>query len=657
MIFAFAGASGAWPGMGRGLYASEPVFRATVDACDRIAHGVSEWFAADEPDSQGEHHLAPTIPHGVLQLALCDLWADAGVQPDAVLSLGSGEIAAAYCAGALSREEAVTVLCAASRMTARHPCAGQLLTVTADLTAARDLCHNAPRRLDFVGTLSSDEALLYTADEDAGENAAHVQAAGRLVERPPTAYACHTMRSPYELDVLEAELAHLAPRRPRLPLYSAVAGRDIAPDGVFDALHWHWMLGHAFHFAEATVAALGSDAHLVVNVGAAPVATRWMLASARHVGIEPRIVDSMHPGDDENAWRAAVKPRRGTRPEAGANVPEADPATMFGPVSYFAQLRSSAPVHQVRDDVWLVVAHKEIREAFTRPDIFSSGLHQLATLDSLGLDPPEHTAARRALAPLFSPDALTELAELADRTCDELLLARAGAAEVDVVSDLTAPLGEQIAAHLLGFDDEQLAHMRHAAGPTERDGRDVLAASATALATIRPDGGGADLLLWLGATLNTKRAITAAVLLLLADAELRARVERDPGEIGALVEEAMRLHPPEMMPARLATQDTTLGGVAIPGGAKVLLCVAAANRDPAHFEDPDRVRLDRRVTHLSFGVGLHRCIGTKLARIEADAALRALFEHRPGFRSVQPTCALRWIRSFGTHGLEQLLIA
>lgn len=667
VLFAFAGWSGPRPGLGRGLYATEPVFRAAVDACDRTARNagvtVAARFAAAGAGPDGsapaEAHQRMLVEHGVLQLALCDLWADAGVRPDAVLSHGWGEIAAAYCAGALTREEAVGVLCAVSRAVATHACGGELCTVTADLAEARDLCWNAPRPLDFVGTLTCDEAMVYSAAEDAAENAAYIEATGRLAERRPTAYAYHTMRSPYDLSVLEAELAYLSPRTPQMPVYSAIAGRDIATDGTFDALHWRWMVGHAHYFADATAAALRLRPRAIVILGTAPRVMAWIVTPARSLGVQATIVDSICPPDDMAACRGA--PSAVSRPaqdEGGAEGIEdkgAD-AAFVNPVEVLTGFLERGAVHQVRDDVWLAVGHDEVREGFTRPAVFSSRIDRLEPLDALGLDGAEHTAARKALTRFFAPDALAELAEISAQVCVDLLSDRSGSPELDVVADLAAPLGEEIGARLIGLDAAQLARVRRAAGVPERDGRDVLASAATALADVRPRGKRSDLLLWLGATLNTKRAISTAVLLLLTDPALRRRVESRPAYIGALVDETVRLHPPEMMLARMTTQDTTLGGVAIPAGSRVMMCVAAANRDAAHFANPDRVDLDRRVTHLSYGVGVHRCIGARLARIEAEAALRALFAHMPGFRSAQPACTLRWIPSASTHGLERLLI-
>jgi cytochrome P450 len=674
VLFAFSGGSGTWPRMGCGLYATEPVFRATVDACDGVARAlgvaVSEAFSGDglgEPADAAEGQRRMLVHLGVLQLALCDLWADAGVRPDAVLSLSLGEVTSAYCAEALSRDEAVGALCSVARMVATHELAGVLFTLCCDAGAAHDLSHAAPRQLDYLGSINHAKAMVYCTDADAGENAAYVEASGLLEVRNSTRWPYHTMRSPYELGVMRDELAHLDPRPPRMPVYSAVAGRDIAPDAAFDALHWHWMIGHAFHYGEATAAALGGGPGVIVNIGPAPVTDAWIRPTADRLGLTLRTIDSMRRGSDVSAWRearGALRPQRsgGSMPRPPSPATDLDLASSGiarDPFPALASLRASAPVHKLeRQDVWLVVGYDAVREALSRPEVLSSRPPTGCLASMVQLDPPEHTAARRELAPMLRASGLAELGALATRTARELLPAGRAAAEFDVVGQFAAPLGEQIGAELLGLDEDELSSIRLAAGHPERAAAELFVDRDDAVLKRLLPVGSLRHLLWVASTTTTKRVITAAVLLVLRDSELRDHLRGEPGVLGALVDEAMRLHPPERMLPRVTTAEVTLGGVTIPTGSAVRLSLVAANRDPAHFEDPERVRLDRRRgEHLSFGAGVHRCPGAKLARIEAEAALGALFERMPDFRAVQPACALRWIPSDGTHGLEQLLIA
>jgi cytochrome P450 len=136
---------------------------------------------------------------------------------------------------------------------------------------------------------------------------------------------------------------------------------------------------------------------------------------------------------------------------------------------------------------------------------------------------------------------------------------------------------------------------------------------------------------------TTEGMIANAVLHLLEHPGERARVEADPGLLGAAVEESLRLEPAAAVVDRYATRDVELGGGAIRHGDLVRVSVTAANRDPAEFDDPDRFDLDRPNTarHLAFARGPHVCIGMHLARLEAHAAVGRLLARLPGLR-VEP---------------------
>ena len=107
------------------------------------------------------------------------------------------------------------------------------------------------------------------------------------------------------------------------------------------------------------------------------------------------------------------------------------------------------------------------------------------------------------------------------------------------------------------------------------------------------------------------------------------------------IEEFLRYDGPVQLTSRLAREDRELCGRTVRKGEQVVLLLAGANRDPAAFEDPDRLDVGRRdVRHLAFGQGIHFCLGAQLARLEASLALGALVERFPGMRLADP--AIRW---------------
>jgi cytochrome P450 len=133
---------------------------------------------------------------------------------------------------------------------------------------------------------------------------------------------------------------------------------------------------------------------------------------------------------------------------------------------------------------------------------------------------------------------------------------------------------------------------------------------------------------------TTAAAIAEGLLLLVRHPDQLARVREEPSLVPNLVEEVLRLATPTASMFRKVTRDVVLGGVAIPAGSMLLLRFASANRDEAHFPEPDRFDVNRTnaAEHLAFGHGIHFCIGAALARREMQVAFRALLERFEDFR-------------------------
>jgi cytochrome P450 len=122
------------------------------------------------------------------------------------------------------------------------------------------------------------------------------------------------------------------------------------------------------------------------------------------------------------------------------------------------------------------------------------------------------------------------------------------------------------------------------------------------------------------------------------------------------VEELARYDPPAPLAIRrFPTEDVTIAGVTIPAGAAVLFSIAAANRDPDRFPDPDRLDLGRATEgHLAYGHGIHYCVGAPLARLEAQVGIATVLRRLPGLALAVPAAELRWRPSSRVRGLVEL---
>jgi cytochrome P450 len=279
----------------------------------------------------------------------------------------------------------------------------------------------------------------------------------------------------------------------------------------------------------------------------------------------------------------------------------------------------------------------------------------------LTMDPPDHTRLRRLVSRTFSPKAIAGLEpwirELTGRLLDEV----DPASGFDLIETVAFPVPIAVICHLLGVPAEDRARFRawgHDVATTldsVRTPESVSRSSELALTAYlrehvrarrdRPDD---SLLSALAAAeeegdrLSLEELVSTGLLLLVAGFETTVNLIgngtvallSEPGAWSALherpslipgaIEEMLRYDSPVQITSRIATEDVEVGGTVIPRGATVIVALGGANRDPAVFEDPDRLRVDRPDAgrHLAFSHGIHRCLGAALARLEA----RIVFE-------------------------------
>jgi cytochrome P450 len=164
------------------------------------------------------------------------------------------------------------------------------------------------------------------------------------------------------------------------------------------------------------------------------------------------------------------------------------------------------------------------------------------------------------------------------------------------------------------------------------------------------------ILLYVAGHETTVNLIGNGLLALLRHPEERRHLHDDPGLLAGAIEELLRYDGPVQRTGRMAACDTEIGGVPIPEGSLVLGLLGAANRDPAHFAEPDRLDLGRdELRHLAFGAGIHYCLGGPLARLEAQVAIGTVLRRFPAL-ALAVECPA-WRPSSTLRGLEALPVA
>jgi cytochrome P450 len=688
LLFSCQGGVGARPGMGAELFAAEPAFRESVEAVApivarrRAGLDALAFFRDGGPPPRTKAEEIALL--GVVQIAQCDLWRSVGVVPDAAIGVSLGEVTAAYAVGALGREDAAATVAAVAGAVTEPALTAIMFRIAASSDEAMGLARTAPAEVEFLGTITPFTSMVLCRAEDAAAVRDHLGAATTIEEELPTDRTYHTHRLVPTAERLRDELRDLAPRPAARPLYSSIGGRDISGEGAWDSLHWRWMVSHPYFYGEAVAAALMDGYGLVVNIGAHPHMTQWLVATADSLGRRVRVVDTTRNDAPERAtWgrarRAVQRPRRGAaapgaRPPIRAETLDLDRqrASVDAAIRSLTDLQREGPVHFLpRHGWWVAVRPDAARTVLTEPEVFSSRLADTAVgAVLLGSDPPDHAAPRSAVTRFLGASAVDALCEDTEEFAREALAARLGDPELDLVATLAAPVVDHVTTRLLGIAPEEVASFRATARakgtpsvPATDQAFDALRTEprlTAQLAAAHPFGDG-ELdgvlrLIWLAGTVTTERHIAWSALLLGRDPELRARIAANRALLDPFLDEALRLHPSEALIARRTTRDTELAGVSIPAGSVVQASLGAANRDPERFPEPDRVRLDRRASHLSFGTGRHRCPGARLARAEATAAIRALLDVTPDYEVVQPDCALRRSGPVASLGLERLVV-
>jgi cytochrome P450 len=313
------------------------------------------------------------------------------------------------------------------------------------------------------------------------------------------------------------------------------------------------------------------------------------------------------------------------------------------------------------------------------------------------IDAPDHTRLRRLASRAFSPRVADALAPRAVEIVDDLLAPLRFAGRIELMHDLAYPLPALIICELLGvpaadvpiitraapafagaFDPQpirtramveraDLAVLRlrdYLDGLIERRRRDPGPDLLSALVAVE-DGGdrlshdelvAVTILLLIAGHETTAHVIGNGLLALLRDPAALARLRADDGLDDTAVDELLRHSGPVQIVQRIALEDLELEGHRIPAGRIVVLSPAAANRDPAVFDRPDDLVLDRDPNpHVAFGGGAHHCLGAALARMEARVALTALVREFPDLRVGRPRP--QWRPSFTLRGLESFELA
>jgi cytochrome P450 len=376
---------------------------------------------------------------------------------------------------------------------------------------------------------------------------------------------------------------------------------------------------------------------------------------------------------------------------ASFDIEKLTPEFYADPYPTYRALRENAPVKRMPNGSWFLTRYDDLVSAYKSTKLFSSDkkkeffpkygaslLYEHHTTSLVFNDPPAHTRVRRLIMGALSPRAIAGMEPDLVALVDRLLDALAAKGKVDLIDDFASAIPIEVIGNLLDVPQDErgplrnwslailgalepvigpevfargnkavqefltyleiLVERRHAKpGNPERD---VL----TRL--IQGEGNGEDN----GERLTEKELLHNCIFLLNAGHETttnlignglvalsrnpaqKQRLIEYPNLIKTAVEEILRFESSNQLGNRMTTEEVELGGVTLPAGTPVTLCIGAANRDPAQFKDPEMLDIARTPNrHLAFGTGAHQCAGMALARLEGAIAISRFLAQFPDY--------------------------
>jgi len=406
---------------------------------------------------------------------------------------------------------------------------------------------------------------------------------------------------------------------------------------------------------------------------------------------EPRT----YPGSlplDADGMRLFPEPL--AREIAGAfDVTRLTPDFYADPYPVYHALRMYEPVHWMpHAQSWLVSRHADLEAIYKdtatyssdkkiefRPKLGDGALYEHHTTSLVFSDPPLHTRVRSIIAGALTPRAIADMEAPVTALVDKLLDAMAAKGEADLIEDFAAAIPIEVIGNLLGVPREERSPLRHwsltilgalepvltpeqlAYGNTCVEDFKIYLAGLIARRRASPGDPDKDVLTRLiqgeasGAKLTEIELMQNVIFLLNAGHETttnlignglytlamwpdeKRRLIETPSLIKLAVEEMLRFESSNQLGNRRTTRGVAIGGVAIPAGTSITLCMGGANRDPERFPRPDNFDIARQPNrHLAFASGPHQCVGLNVARLEGRIAVERFLKRFPGFRLSGP---------------------
>ncbi len=364
------------------------------------------------------------------------------------------------------------------------------------------------------------------------------------------------------------------------------------------------------------------------------------------------------------------------RMESGVSYDPTSDTVRNHPYDVYDRMRDKDPIHRMRlINAWVLTRYDDVdmvlrdHKRFLKDDV-SGGEYQ----SMLSSNPPDHTRLRAIVSKAFTPKAISGLRSNIERLVDELLDDLEGRERFDLIETFAFPLPITVIAEMLGvptedmdkfkdwsndialtiepsLSEEQALRVRQATEELfeyfevimERRRREPRDDMITALINAEDEGDKLTheellstlMLLLVAGNETTRNLIGNGTLALLKHPDQLTRLRDNPHMIDSAVNELLRYDSPVQLDGRIVPEDVEIAGVRIHAGQRVISSIGAANRDPSVFANPNNLDIGRKEkSHISFGRGIHHCLGAPLALMEGRVAFSGLLDRFPSISLV-----------------------
>lgn len=492
-------------------------------------------------------------------------------------------------------------------------------------------------------------------------------------------------------DALSAPLCGLRAESPRVPAYSSSLGGIIDGEDETADYYWR-VVREPTIIAPVLQRMIADGCNIFLEIGGHPTLSEMIQGSAGAAGKTVACIASMRRNtsfadlkndglrtlaDAGYVRRYPATPREtdsvsrddAEHPRSGADAPADVIAALFDasmcqdPYPVYESLRRIDPLYfDDKRNLWVISSYSAVRRALQDPAITTYKSHLGRTL--FGADGEPHARVRQILARELTSAKHAQLKKFIDATAEALIAAAARNGRSEVVAAVGIPLPRAVGMQLLGLEQDigldTVSGYAHAATetfnslltPSERERHLKVFAEFKAFVSDhlgRPppptelalhclfDGAAGltleervdvGMLLLVAATETTASLTASAIGIVARNPDLFRMLRGDASLVPPFVEEVLRYEPPAQRITRTVARDTSICGRTLRAGSEMLLLLAAANRDPDQFEDPQLFKPFRQPNdHLSFGWGPHRCIGLRVARLETISVLNAVLRN------------------------------